>query len=99
MLVHVITDIEVECRLLEIPEVIRPGVTHLGVGQALHVKDIELPEGVKPLHDPDDIVATVRAKRGVHAEEEELEEVVKEPGKEPEVIGRTGKEEEDAGEG
>lgn len=100
VLVHVIADIDVECRLLEIPEVIRPDVAHLGVGQVLHVKDIELPEGVQPLHDPDDIIATVRAKRGVQAEEEEqVEAVAKEPGKEPEVIGRTGKEEEDAREG
>ncbi|HUU94984.1 MAG TPA: 50S ribosomal protein L25 [Phycisphaerae bacterium] len=99
VLVHVIADIDVECRLLEIPEVIRLDVAHLGVGQVLYVKDIELPEGVEPRHDPDDIVATVRAKRGVRAEEEEVEEVAKEPGKEPEVIGRTGKEEEDAREG
>jgi large subunit ribosomal protein L25 len=99
VLVHVISDLEVECRLLEIPEVIRPSVTHLGVGQVLHVKDVELPDGVEPRHDPDDIVATVRAKRGVHAEEEEVEEAAEEPSKEPEVIGRTGKEEEDAREG
>jgi large subunit ribosomal protein L25 len=99
VLVHVISDLEVECRLLEIPEVIRPSVAHLGVGQVLHVKDVELPERVEPLHDPDDIVATVRAKRGVQAEEEEVEEVAEEPSKEPEVIGRTGKEEEDAREG
>lgn len=100
VLVQVIADIDVECRLLEIPEVIRPDVAHLGVGQVLHVKEIELPEGVEPLHDPDDIIATVRAKRGVQAEEEEqVEEVAEKPGKGPEVIGRTGKEEEDAREG
>jgi large subunit ribosomal protein L25 len=99
VLVHVIADLEVECRLLEIPEIIRPDVAHLGVGQVLHVKEIELPAGVQAAHDPDDIVATVRAKRGVQAEAEEegAEEVTAEASKEPEVIGRTGKEEQDAG--
>jgi large subunit ribosomal protein L25 len=101
VLVQVIADLEVECLLLKIPEVIRPDVAHLGVGQMLHVKEIELPADVEALHDPEDIIATVRAKRGVlaEAEEGEAEQVSEEAGKEPEVIGRTAKEEEHAGGG
>ena len=44
---------------------------------------------VKPLYDPDEIVAVVRPKRGVHVSEEEEEAAVsKEEGAEPEVIGK-----------
>ena len=101
-LLHILTDLDIECPLLSIPEVLRVRIDHLGVGQTLHVRELELPEGVTTHHNPEDVVVTVRAKRGglgAAAEEEEAEEAPKETGAEPEVIGRTPKEEEREGGG
>jgi large subunit ribosomal protein L25 len=95
-LIHVLTDLEIECPLLNIPEVLKVKIDHLGVGQTLHVGEIELPEGVTTRHNRDDVVATVRAKRGgLTAGEEEPEAVGEEAAAEPEVIGRVAKEEQE----
>lgn len=91
--IPIITDLEVECPLLNIPESIRVKIDHLGVGQALHVSEIALPEGVASTHDPDDAVAVVRAKRGVSVEAEAPAEGEEAAAAEPEVIGRGSKEE------
>jgi len=87
-----LSDLTIECVVTQIPEVIRINVSELGVGEMLHVRDLELPEGVTALTDPETVVCLVRA-LGEEAEEEAAEEA--EPGAaEPEVIGR-GKEEEE----
>lgn len=94
-LVQLIADLEVECPLREIPEMLHQNVKHLGLSQALHVKELDLPANVKPLHEPDDVVALVRPKRGVQAAEVEEEEAVEDQkGAEPEVIGKGPKEQE-----
>jgi large subunit ribosomal protein L25 len=49
-LVHAI---DLECLPQNLPEVIRVDVSALGVGEAIHVKDLILPEGVKALSDAD----------------------------------------------
>ena len=100
-LIHVLTDLDIECPLLNIPERLQVKVDHLGVGQTLHVGELELPQGVTTHHKPDDVVATVRAKRGglEAAAEEEAEAEPEEAGAQPEVIGRAAKEEESKGEG
>jgi large subunit ribosomal protein L25 len=100
-LIHVLTDLDIECPLVTIPETLRVRIDHLGVGQALHVSELELPEDVTTRHHPDDVVCTVRAKRGGLAagEEEEAEAEEEEAGAEPEVIGRTAKEEGSEGKG
>jgi large subunit ribosomal protein L25 len=99
-LIHVLTELDIECPLLNIPEVLRLRIDDLAVGETLHVRDIELPEGVTTRHAPEDVVVTVHAKRGVAAEEEEEEvaAVAEEAAGEPEVIGRAAKEEEREGE-
>jgi len=102
-LLHILTDLDIECPLLDIPEVFKVRIEHLGVGQTLHVRELELPAGITTHHNPEDVVATVRAKRGglgAAAEEEEAKEAPKEAGAEPKVIGRVAaKEEESEGEG
>jgi large subunit ribosomal protein L25 len=98
-LIQVLTELEVECSLLNIPDVLRPRVDHLGVGDTLQVHEVELPQGTSTPHSPDDVVATVHAKRGVAVEEGEVEVAAEEAEGEPEVIGRTAKEEEREGEG
>lgn len=90
-LVQVLTELHVECPLLAIPDAIRVRVDSLAIGQALHVRELELPPDVRALHQPDDIVVSVRAKRGVAVEEAPPPEA---PAAEPEVIGRTARQEE-----
>lgn len=55
-----IIDLEVECLAVNIPDSIRVNVTNLGVHQALHVRELELPEGVTAVHDGDSIVVLCR---------------------------------------
>ncbi len=93
-LLQVLNEIEIECPLLEVPDTLKIKVDHLGVNQALHVGDLELPEGVKALHKAEDVIAVVRPKKGVAVSEAGEEEAVEEAPAEPEVMGR-GKKEED----
>jgi len=50
--------LEVECRATDIPEAIVVSVKDIGVGDALHAKDIELPDGVKLVSSPDTLFVT-----------------------------------------
>lgn len=95
VLVHVLTAIDVDCPLVQIPESIIKNIAHLALSESLHVGDLEFPENVKALHKPEDIVAVVRARRGVSVDEEEDEAAVatEEGGDEPQVIGRRAKDE------
>ncbi|MGE3806797.1 MAG: 50S ribosomal protein L25 [Gemmataceae bacterium] len=78
--------LHIECPADSIPETIRVIVSNLQLGQAIHVKELTLPEGVKALADDDALVIQVVAK------EEEKEEAAALPGEggpaEPERIGR-----------
>ena len=96
-LVQVLTELEVECLLLQIPDNIRAKVDHLGLNEMLHVRDIQVPPDVKVLHNPDDTVAVVHPPRGTTTEELAVtgEEAAT---AEPEVIAK-GKEETDEEEG
>ncbi|HPD31963.1 MAG TPA: 50S ribosomal protein L25 [Phycisphaerae bacterium] len=81
-----IVDIEIECLVTEIPESIRVNVADLKIGDFLHVKDLVLPEGVKPVTPGETIICSVRAKA---AEEEVVAAAEAEEGPaEPEIIGR-----------
>jgi len=77
--------LEVECKVTEIPDVFVVRVNDLDVGDSIHARDIELPEGVKLITDPEALVAAchvvITAKTAEEAEEE-LPAV-------PEVIGET----------
>ncbi|MDQ3624126.1 MAG: 50S ribosomal protein L25 [Verrucomicrobiota bacterium] len=53
----------VECLPRDLPEVISIDVSELGVGQAIHVKDVPLPDGVTAKADPDLTVVLVAAPR------------------------------------
>ena len=85
-----LADIEVECLVTNIPETLTPMVTHLGVGESLLVRDLDLGVGVKALADPDERVASVT----VLAEEVEEEKAPSEDEAQPEVISKGKKEEE-----
>src|SRR6266853_1763911 len=53
--------IEVECLPKDLPDVIRIDVSALNIGEAIHVKDIQLPAGVTAKADPDLTVVRVAA--------------------------------------
>jgi len=84
VLVQPIHNLTVECRLTSIPESIRVPIGELQLNQAIHVRDLALPEGVVVKKDKDAIIVQVSPK---------VEEVVAAPtptaeAAEPEIIGR-----------
>lgn len=89
-LVSVLNELHVECPLLEIPELIRVKIEHLKIGDALHVREIELPPNVRALHEPEDVVLLVRMKKTAA---EAVAAVDGAAVAEPEMIGRVAKEE------
>ena len=52
----------VECLAIAVPDSIRVNVGELQLGQAIHVRELVLPEGVKVLADPEGVVVQVVAK-------------------------------------
>ncbi len=80
----IIHSLEVQCRATSIPDVIRVEVGDLHLDQAIHVKDLKLPEGVTTEVDPDLTIAHVTTPRTstTDAAAEGATSV------EPEVIGR-----------
>jgi large subunit ribosomal protein L25 len=80
---HILWELEVECLPTSIPKSIAVDISALKMGEAIHVKDLILPEGVKPLNDPAAIVLHVAAPM---KEEAPAEEVEGEEKAEPEVI-------------
>ncbi len=51
--------IEVECLPTEIPENVTTDISHLGVGDAMHVSDLQVPANVKVISSPELTVAVV----------------------------------------
>ncbi|MBN1795269.1 MAG: 50S ribosomal protein L25 [Sedimentisphaerales bacterium] len=81
--------LEVECMVTEIPEKFVVRVNNLDIGDNLHAGDIELPQGVKLITDPETVVVTCRmvtVKEVVAEAEEEptAPEVIGEEKEEPE---------------
>jgi large subunit ribosomal protein L25 len=95
VLQQIVSEMEIECLVTDIPDAIRHNVSELALDAVLHVKDLTLPPGVKALQDPDVIVATVR-----EIKEEEAAPVAAEgESAEPELIGRKPAEEGEAAAG
>jgi large subunit ribosomal protein L25 len=90
---HQLRELEVFCLPGSIPEKIELEVSHLDIGDSIHVSDIQLPD-VEILTDLDRSVVAVLAPTVI-----EVEEVAEEAPTEPEVIGRgkEAEEEEEAG--
>jgi large subunit ribosomal protein L25 len=91
VLTSVVKDLEVECLVTNIPEVVRVDVSHLAMDQVLYVKDLKREEGVTILTDAEAVVAMVRKPQ---AEEVAPVEVAAEAAEgaaaaaEPEVISK-----------
>ena len=77
------------CRADAIPDNIKVDISELRIGQAIHVKELKLPEGVTVKSDPESLV--------VHVTTKVLEAAPAEPGEgtQPEVIKPERKEKED----
>jgi large subunit ribosomal protein L25 len=83
---HTLRTLTVECLAIQIPDSIVVRIATLEIGQALHVRDVEIPENTRILNNPDAVVVRV-AQPG--AEVEPTPAVVGEEGPaQPEVIGR-----------
>jgi large subunit ribosomal protein L25 len=75
--------VHVECPALAVPEFIRVKIDSLLLGQAIHVKELDLPAGVKVLEDPDLVVVQVKQQQQLVTEAAPL---LAEGAAEPEVI-------------
>ncbi|MFO7460001.1 MAG: 50S ribosomal protein L25/general stress protein Ctc [Desulfatiglandales bacterium] len=77
MLQHVKRELQVSCLPGNMVESIQVDVSNLDIGDAVHVKDIILPAGIKSLEDEDETIALVAVP---HAPAEEVKEAVEEEG-------------------
>lgn len=75
-------ELEIECSVVNIPESIIVNVAELKLGQAIHVKELQLPEGVKALSDPDETVVAIV----LHVEKVEVAPLEGAVAAEPEVL-------------
>ena len=99
VLEHLLWEIEIECLPTKIPEQIEVDVSALKIGDTIHIKDIKVPEGIKVMNSPEDIVLSVvpPTKEEVVAAPVEGEEVKTEPEviKEKKEVPEEGKAEEE----
>jgi len=98
VLVKGLDELEVECLPTDLPERIVVDISVLNqIGDAIHVSDLMVPENVRVLDDPDEMVAVATlAKAEVEAPAAEAAEVVTPT--EPELSVERGKKEEEAAE-
>ncbi|MBP7216646.1 MAG: 50S ribosomal protein L25 [Candidatus Omnitrophica bacterium] len=80
---HIMWEIEIECLPMEIPKEITVDVSELKIGDAIHVREIAFPAGVKVLADQNAVVLSVAAPI---KEEVPVEAVEGAETQEPEVI-------------
>src|SRR5262249_47728839 len=78
--------LDIECMAIAVPDAIRVNVHELQLDQAIHVREIHVPEGIKVYTDPDAIVVQI-AKPLEEAPAPAAAAPVEGPA-EPEVIGR-----------
>jgi large subunit ribosomal protein L25 len=83
VLQHVLWELDLECLPTNIPEKIEIDISSLKIGDAIHISEIKLPEGIKILNEPEGVVFSVEHPKKV-------EEVIAVPAEgaveEPEVI-------------
>ena len=83
VLQQIVSDLEIECLVTDIPDKIIHNVSEMKVDDVLHLKDIKLPPGAKAMQDEDLIVAMLKV-----IEEEAAAPAAEPETAEPEVIGR-----------
>jgi len=93
ILQHTLREIEIECLPDMIPGKIEVDIAKLELGQAVHVRDLRLAEGIKILTDGGDVIVTVVAPVTEAAPAAEGAETA--AAAEPEVVAKKGKKEEE----
>jgi large subunit ribosomal protein L25 len=53
---HLVHEIEIDCPAAKVPEKITVMINELHLNQAIHAREVQLPEGAKLLSDPDTVV-------------------------------------------
>lgn len=82
-------EVEIECLPGKIPAKIVVDVSGLHVNEHVEAKDLEIPEEVELLEDPDTVIVSISyARMEIEVAEEEEEELLEAEMAEPEVIGR-----------
>ena len=82
ILEHLMHQITIDCLAYQIPDSLQIRITSLDLGQAIYVKDLELPEGSHAHAQPDSVVVHV-----VKLQEHEIAAAEAGPA-EPEVVGK-----------
>jgi large subunit ribosomal protein L25 len=82
VLQQIVSELEIECLVTDIPSVIVHNVSEMKLDDVLHIKELKLPPGVKALQDEDLVVAQLKTI------EEEAATPSEEGTAEPEIIGR-----------
>ena len=78
ILEHVIRELQIECLPTAIPEKIEVDISGLKIGDAIHIKDIKIPDDIKVLNDPELIAMIVKPPK-VEVVKEEVAEGAAEP--------------------
>jgi large subunit ribosomal protein L25 len=94
VLQQIMSELEIECVVTDIPDKIVHDVSDMGKDSVLHVGDLKLPAGVTVLNEPELIVCQVREIR-----EEAAAPAAEEGAAEPEVIGKKKEDGDDAAAG
>lgn len=81
--------IEVECNPKEIPEEIRVDISHLKVGQSMHLSEMTFPPDVKPLTSSDRTIVTINHPK-IEKVTEEVQEAASENNKADEKTAEAG---------
>ena len=79
LLEHMLHSLEVSCLPKDLPESISADVSHLDIGDALHIGEMTFPEGVKPILNDDVVVAIVAKARAAISEDAEDGDAPTEP--------------------
>jgi large subunit ribosomal protein L25 len=87
---HRLREVEVECLPTQIPDRIEINAESIEIGDSLHVSDLQVPEGVKIITDPSEVILLVSAPA---AEEAAPGAAAAEAAAEPELVKPKGKEE------
>jgi large subunit ribosomal protein L25 len=96
MVDEVTREVTVKGLVTDIPEHLLVDISELGLGDAAHVGDLQVPEELEVLDDPELVICSVLVPRAAEVEEVEegMEEAPEEEAAEPEVISKHKEEEE-----
>jgi large subunit ribosomal protein L25 len=72
------TELSVRCAPDSIPETIEINISGLGVGDSLHIHELELPKGVTVLEEPNQVIVTVLGVASTVAADEDATETATE---------------------